>query len=174
MDQIINSILVREGSAYTDRPSDRGGPTKYGITLKTLRHSRPSATAADVQNLTEHEAREIYEQDYIVIPHFDRLPTVLRPLLVDFGVTSGPGTASRALQTAIGAERDGLIGEDTLALLAKANVDLVYASVLRQYHAHFVSVVLADPHVSAFRVASPDTQLENLRGWLNRAGEFIR
>lgn len=30
--QIVDDILRREGSTFTDRPNDRGGPTKYGVT----------------------------------------------------------------------------------------------------------------------------------------------
>nr|WP_222532573.1 glycosyl hydrolase 108 family protein [Azospirillum sp. 412522] len=38
---IIDTILRREGwPRYTDRPSDRGGPTKGGITLATLTNWR--------------------------------------------------------------------------------------------------------------------------------------
>lgn len=179
---IIDEILQREGSIYTDRPSDRGGPTKFGITLATLRRHQPGATAGDVQNLSEDQARAIYETDYIVEPGFDRIPSPLRELLIDFGVTSGPATAIKALQVAVGAEPDGIIGPKTLALLdayAKAEDDAtshayVYAAVLRAYFSHFVSVALGDQAVFSFRFTHPSTQLENLRGWIARASGFIR
>ena len=34
-DDIIDGIIRREGSTYTNDPADPGGPTKYGITLAT-------------------------------------------------------------------------------------------------------------------------------------------
>ena len=34
-DRIIDGLIVAEGG-YVDHPADRGGPTKYGITRKTL------------------------------------------------------------------------------------------------------------------------------------------
>ena len=33
--EIIDGIIKREGG-YVDHPADRGGPTKFGITLATL------------------------------------------------------------------------------------------------------------------------------------------
>ncbi len=74
---IISDILRREGDRYTNHPADRGGPTKYGITLLTLAAYRdamnaggehPSATAADVERLTEVEARAIYSIVFLQQP----------------------------------------------------------------------------------------------------------
>ena len=39
VDQMIDDILRREGG-YVNHPADKGGPTKYGITLK---HAGPVA-----------------------------------------------------------------------------------------------------------------------------------
>ena len=71
---IIDGIIKRESDKFTDTKGDRGGPTKYGITLKTLQAYRgPSAklNATDVERLSEDEARAIYEKVYITDPHFD-------------------------------------------------------------------------------------------------------
>lgn len=172
--EIIDDILRREGSAYTNRAADRGGPTKFGITLGTYRRRKPGATADDVAALTEREARQIYIEDYVESPGFGSVPDPLRPLLVDFGVTSGPTRAIKALQLAVGADADGVLGPETRRRMATISINLLYASVLRQYLDHFVSVALNDPAVKAFREANPNTQLANLRGWTNRIAEFIR
>ena len=69
---IIDTILRREGwPRYTNRPSDRGGPTKGGITLATLAswRKRP-VTATDVAALDEAEVRAIYRARYIEEPGF--------------------------------------------------------------------------------------------------------
>ena len=98
-DQIIDEILRREGG-YVDHPADPGGPTRYGITLATLADwRRTPQTAADVQALTEADAREIYRARYLA--PFDDL-TILKPHAVDIAVNSGVTTAramvARAMQ----------------------------------------------------------------------------
>ena len=56
-DAIISDIISREGRTYTDFPGDKGGPTKLGITLKTLADWRHHACEpVDVQNMDEAEA----------------------------------------------------------------------------------------------------------------------
>ena len=114
-DDILNEILAREGSAYTDHPSDRGGPTRWGITLATLTdHRDGTVTADDVKNLTEAEARTIYRKRYISAPGFDEIESMeLRAALVDFGVNSGPAAAVRALQRVLGLKVDGILGPMT-------------------------------------------------------------
>lgn len=172
--EIIDDILRREGSEFTNRAADRGGPTRWGITLETLQRRKPNATADDVRALSEREARLIYLEDYVERPGFNSLPDPLRPLMVDFGVTSGPRRAVKALQGAVGASMDGILGPETRALVDKFDAKVLYASVLRQYFSHFVSVVLNDNEVDDFIAGHPKTQLRNLRGWVNRANEFIR
>lgn len=129
---IIDGILRVEGSKYTNHPSDRGGPTKYGITLQTLgEFRRRQATADDVKNLTESEARSIYTRRYIEAPRFDdvtKLHGAVGHEIVDAGVLSGPARAAMWLQAALNAlnrqERDypdvledGAVGARTLDAL---------------------------------------------------------
>jgi lysozyme family protein len=165
-EQIIDDILRREGSIYTNHSSDRGRSTKYGITLATLREERgPFVTAEDVAKLTENEAREIYARRYIRRPGFDMVADDrLRALLIDFGVNSGPKRAVIALQRAIGADPDGIFGTDTMRRLEADGLDLgaVCASVLKARLMLYVNIVLGDP-----------SQVVFLRGWMNRLAEFF-
>lgn len=176
-ERILDDIIRREGDKYTNRKSDRGGPTKYGITLATLRDVRgPHITAEDVKNLTEPEAREIYRELYIKRPGFDRiLDPRLRAFIIDFGVNSGPTRAAMALQRMIGTPADGIIGPDTIARLAghAEAGNNVYAGMLRARLRLYVDIVMGDPAIKRFRISHGDTQIENLRGWMNRLGEFF-
>lgn len=162
---IIDATLRREGfGEFTNRAEDKGGPTKWGITLNTYRRFKANASVDDLRALTEEQARDIYWQDYVERPGFDRIVHQgLRALMVDFGVTSGTFTAIKALQQALGVTPDGINGVETRKALAGTDSDRVYVSVLRQYFSHFATIAVNNP-----------SQLVWLRGWINRANEFIR
>lgn len=102
--KVLDGIIKSEGG-YVDHPSDRGGATKYGITLATLASWRgKTVTKQDVKNLTEAEAREIYYHRYVVAPKFDqifKLDAKVGYELIDAGVLSGPAVPSRWLQRAL-------------------------------------------------------------------------
>lgn len=108
---------------YVNDPNDPGGPTKYGITWKTLRASRglPSKKEFDnsdvqmVKNLTLSEAEEIYRKNYWTQAGGDLLPAGIDFMTFDFGVNSGPQTAVKNLQRLVKVERvDGVVGVHTL------------------------------------------------------------
>lgn len=110
-ERIIDAVLAREAwPTFTNHPDDDGGPTKGGITLRTLEahRGRPSSVD-DLRALTEREARLIYRGRYIEAPRFDRITdTPLRELVVDCGVLFGPERAARWLQAALNEERTWL------------------------------------------------------------------
>lgn len=168
--QIIDAILVREGSAYTDRANDRGGPTKYGITIATLSawFGRP-ATIEEVQNLTEETARAIYHKNYITTPQFDRIvDPLVQELVIDTGVNHGQHRAAKWLQKVVrntyGAVivADGVVGPKTLAAVNAAPPRRLFYLYLRKRIAGYADIVQNDPR-----------QLENLEGWNDRAASFI-
>ncbi len=139
IDQIIDAVLEAEGAKYTNDPADPGGPTRWGITLKTLRRWRQSGgrrggrqvTAADVRALGRPEAFEIYRVEYVDRPGFDKIPEDVRPFVVDTGVNMGPGTAARMFQTAVGATVDGLIGPKTLARARRQDAAQILFELIR-------------------------------------------
>jgi len=93
IETILDGLLVREGG-FINRPDDRGGPTKYGITQRTLSAWRGVAVSvADVQALSRAEAREIYADQYYRKPGFDRVHAIsprIADELLDTGVNCGP------------------------------------------------------------------------------------
>src|SRR6478752_3259502 len=116
IDTLIANVIKREGG-FVNNSSDRGGPTKYGITQGTLTASRGSSVSVqDVMDLTEEEAANIYKSNY-----FKGLEDVTElkvlEFLFDFAVNSGTGTAVKALQTVIGTPADGSFGPMSKAAL---------------------------------------------------------
>lgn len=110
VDSIIAGVVDRESEEYTNRAADAGGPTKYGITLRTLSRWRKfPMTAADVQALTRAEALTIYRWVFVENPGFDALLAahpLAKPIaekVIDAGVLSGPGRSSEWLQRSLNA-----------------------------------------------------------------------
>ena len=105
---ILPQLKAREGGArYTNHPSDRGGPTKYGITAAKLGEYRRlgrAATPQEVQALTEAEADELYTSDFWTGPGYDKVAAVSERIaeeLLDTGVNMGVGIPGRWLQRAL-------------------------------------------------------------------------
>lgn len=121
----LDLMFGHEGG-YVNVKSDRGGPTKYGITHKTLAAHRgvTSVTASEVKAMTKEEAVEIYRRSYWSQSGGDILPSGLDYAAFDFGVNSGPSTAAKKLQAVLQAKKvylgaiDGHIGEQTVAAVA--------------------------------------------------------
>lgn len=123
---LANLVDVVEGPEYTDDPADRGGPTKYGITQKTLsRYLRKPASPAMVEALSRDVALEIYRTDYVTLPGFDKVAEISPAVAlecIDTGVNMGPQVATSWLQrglNVLGAtlKADGKCGTKTCEAL---------------------------------------------------------
>jgi lysozyme family protein len=161
-DEIVAGIVSREGG-FSDNASDRGGSTNFGISARELgmwRKLRRPATTKEVRALTEEEARKIYLAQYL--PPFQGVPfDWLRAQLVDFGVLQGTATAVRGLQTVLGVQVDGVIGERTKAALLATNWKWVNNSLIAHRVKGFVDLVTKDV-----------TQTVFFKGWVSRAVLF--
>jgi len=160
---IITDILKREGG-YTDHPADRGGPTKFGITLSTLStHRARSCNVDELKALTEGEARAIYEERYIIAPKLNRIiDGTLRGLVVDAAVNHGAGRAVKMLQAAVGADQDGIIGPKTIGAILALGSKAVYLRFCAE-RIRFYGQIISNDH----------SQAVFAQGWLNRATEFL-
>jgi lysozyme family protein len=114
------AFTLAEEGGYSDTPGDPGAATNMGIDTPTLSAwlGRP-ATVEDVRSLPRATATLIYDRDYWLPINGDNLPAGVDLVVFDFGVTSGPSTSARVLQTLVGVTADGLIGPGTLAALAR-------------------------------------------------------
>ncbi|WP_458093882.1 glycoside hydrolase family 108 protein [Roseomonas sp. WA12] len=114
-DACLDLVLKAEGG-FVNHPSDPGGATNLGITLRTLSEFREEeATVEDVRALTRTEAREIYRARYWTPMRCAELPAGVDLMVFDFGVNAGPGRSVKLLQRSLGVAADGSIGPITLA-----------------------------------------------------------
>ena len=132
IESIIDDVIRVEGSAYTNHPSDKGGPTKYGITQRTLSAYLGRSVSADaVKALTEEVARAIYLKRYVIDPGFDTVNAVSAQIgheIVDAGVNVGVARASEWLQRALNALNRG--GRDYADLVVDGDVGPATVAVL--------------------------------------------
>ena len=161
--EIIDGIIKREGG-YVDNPADRGGATKYGITLNTLGAWRKRlVTRDDMKELEEAEAFAIYDSEFLVKPKISLIDNVsLRIFLLDSAVQHGPGRAIRWLQKAAGAPVDGILGPVSLMAINRLDSDTLYKKLVAERCRFYGRLITKDPTQAVFAA-----------GWANRIAEFI-
>lgn len=157
-------------------PNDPGGPTEYGVTIRTLRRLRGSATAADVRALNVSEAVEIYKRHYFYGPKIDQQPAPLQASVYDMQVDTG-SNGVRILQRLMAefGERvtvDGALGPQSIGTtnraFAKAGQYLVdaYGIAWRDYTFRLADQRPASRKYARVRAGDKD-------GWIKRAEEFM-
>lgn len=169
IDELLGEVIAREGG-FVHHPADRGGPTKFGITRRTLSEwLGRSATVDEVRQLDEETAREIYVARYLAGPRIDTLPPEIIPQVFDMAVNHGPRRAVRILQEVLGlagwpVDIDGVIGPQTRKAAFEAQEQM----------GPFLTNAVADQRANFYRrlVAADPSQRVFLRGWLRRAGAF--
>jgi lysozyme family protein len=170
IDGMVADILRREGG-FVHHPADRGGPTKFGITQRTLSaYLGRAATVEEVRALSAELAAEIYRRDYFLAPRLDGLPEPIQPFVFDSAVNHGPRRAVRLVQQVCEAAGfgpiavDGVCGPQTRRVAAEAERvmgDWLLAALVEERRNLYRQIVASDPSQRVF-----------LDGWMNRVAEF--
>lgn len=165
LNKALDKVILAEGHEYTNHPDDRGGPTKYGITLATLKsipkYSR--AAAKDVEALTLAEARNIYLARYASQFVFIEHPMIFN-FLFNSAVQHGTKTATKMMQRALGIEDDGVIGPQTRATLNNAlqQPTAFFAKLIAERCEYYANILMRDHSQRVF-----------CAGWLNRIAKDL-
>lgn len=117
-DKALQLVLKHEGG-FVNHPRDPGGATNKGVTLQTFRRFfGPSKTVDDLRTITSEQLAHVYRSGYWDKCRCDQLPGGVDYAVFDVAVNSGPGRAVKFVQAAVGATQDGVIGPNTLELVA--------------------------------------------------------
>jgi len=165
--QAFNHVLNVEGTHYTNHPMDKGGPTKFGITLSRLRLWRNNKRLgpASVKTLSRDEAAEIYKSMYWDRWRLDEVKSERIALVMfDQCVNWGPGKrTSKRVQKSLnkmGIKKlvvDGDIGPKTLRALNSVNDKAFVLSYMFDAQDYYCDLVYRKR-----------TQIVFLKGWINR------
>lgn len=166
--------IEHEGKVCEDVPGDRGGATKWGITIgrladvRKVREPKRGTAAfdklkADLFAMTEDEIKDIYRTCYWDAVRGDELPPGVDLAVADFGVNSGPGRAVQKLRVLCGIPSGTSVDERTLFEVKRfPALDLI--NLYCDERARFLNGI----------VASNPSQRKFLNGWLSRVGEVRR
>jgi type VI secretion system secreted protein VgrG len=160
----LDVVLRHEGSRYTDDPHDPGGPTRWGVTLGTLRQIRPGATPSDVARLTREEAEETYRRLWWEPLLLDAVAgQTVAAKIFDLSINLGVPAGVRLLQRALGqlghpVAIDGVMGPITIAAVNAVNPHSLLLELASLQTAYYRSLIARSPELDRYR-----------RGWLARA-----
>lgn len=110
---IIDDIIRVEGG-YSNHPDDRGGETKYGITVAA---ARANGYAGPMMALPKALAQRIYLKRYVEEPQFDKVMALSESIgveMIDTGVNMGPARPTEFLQRWLNGFNTGISGYQDL------------------------------------------------------------
>lgn len=168
IDKLMPHILKWEGGAkYSNDPLDRGGATKYGITLNTLISTHYDVNKDDKVNVEDVKALQLDDFKHILkVNYWDRWQAdkinnqSLANLLVDWLWGSGKHGIIIP-QRLLGVPADGVVGAKTINALNGANQRDIYNKVWQARKEFYEKIVKNNPSQSKW-----------LKGWLNRLNDL--
>jgi len=185
----VAHVLAIEGG-FVDDPADRGGATKYGISLRFLAAETGlefdhdldgDLDGADIRALTRQDAVELYHRCFWKRIEGDLYPIPVGEMLFDQAVNGGLGAARRLLQRAVNTclmhlgltdatvAVDGTIGPATRAALARV---LYHPGIGPDRFAEVFRDAVRERYRSI--AANNPSQKRFLKGWLARADRLGR
>ena len=153
----IEDLITKEGGyVLTDVRGDRGGQTYAGIS----RRANPNWSGWRYVDQDQTPPRDLvhalYRALYWDSMSLDDVSDDIAEMLLSSAVLSGPRTAAKLLQAALGVTVDGVIGSQSTMALRAADPQLLEARFALARIARFN------------RIAKDRSQLKFLRGWINR------
>lgn len=172
-DSAVQDILRHEGG-YSDQPNDKGGATKYGISLRYLKslgsngdiNNDGSIDDNDIKVIDINKATAFYRRGFWDKYGYDRINNAsVAEKIFDLSVNMGPETAHKLIQKAVNLGRlsntlkeDGILGQKTIDAVNSLNADRLLLRLNGVAISRYIDIAERDP-----------TQKIFIDGWLKRA-----
>lgn len=156
---------VKKG--YSNKPSDKGGPTMCGVTIATYERYKkskgePKPTIDDLKKITLKEWLEVLKKYYWDKMSADKINNQsIANLCVN--CLWGSGTSYiKIIQRVLGVDADGVVGPVTLAAINNhPNQRELFGKLWERRRLYFANLVVARPSDEV-----------NFNGWMNRLYDF--
>lgn len=170
VEEILPRTLEAEGGISKDK-TDK--PTNQGITPVALAEwknftqkegtlfTEKDINKEEIYNLPPELTPNIYFHLYYSKPKIDKLPKEVQPIVFDHGVTASPLEAIKVLQKIVGADTDGVLGEETLDRVKNYIQKNGKEELIRRY---------AKGREDFYKGLT--NKKRYLKGWLNRVKSF--
>jgi len=168
-DTAINPIIDQEGG-YVNHPNDRGGPTKWGITLNFYQESVDSdATKEDIKNLNKETAKELYKTSFWQPNSFvvgdlslGDLPVPIGEVILSYSINMGQKTGHTLLQKGVNnlgydISEDGWLGPNTIETAEKCDPTDLLREISIKAATRYNEIILSNRSQKVF-----------LEGWMRR------
>lgn len=154
-------LLLLEGR-YTNHPDDLGGPTQFGITLKTFQsYCGQEKTIKDLQNMTYGTWEKIMKDLYWDRCKADEIESQsVAEIVADWCVNSGV-SGIKKVQEVLGCKPDGIVGPITLSLINTSDPHSLFDRIWNARKQFYTNIVKRNPSQKVF-----------LNGWMNRLNSF--
>jgi lysozyme family protein len=167
-ENFVDRLLVLEGG-FAILKNDKGGATKYGVTLQTWKefgHDKDGDGDIDVEDiklLTPEDAKSIAKKIFWDYFKADQISNqTIAEFICDWGYNSGRTTIAKKVQTLLGLKADGIFGAQTIGRINSIN-QAEFFNLLKLSRLDFVrKIVERDP-----------TQERFYKGWVNRINKFF-
>ena len=175
-EKVIAGIMHIEGG-FVDNPKDRGGRTKYGITMATAVRA---GFVGDIRQLPYSFAYEVYADKYWNVNMLDEVAALsfsIAEEMADTGINMGPGRAAKYLQRSLNVlNREEKLYDD-IVVDGKMGIKTIFAlKTFLQYRKEKGEVVLkrmlnALQVCKYIRIAEHDESQEEFEfGWVFNRG----
>jgi len=167
-EKYIDKLLALEGG-FAKQKNDKGGATKYGVTLLTWKqfgHDKDGdgdIDEEDIKLLSHEDAKSIAKRIFWDYFKADQIRNQsIAEFIADWGYHSGRTSIAMKVQALLGLKADGIFGNITLGKINSSNQEELF-NRLKQARLDFVKrIVEHDPTQSVF-----------YRGWVNRIQKFF-
>ena len=173
------TLMYEGGDKFTNIPEDKGGATKWGVSLLFIRDvddlmfdldGNGRLDENDIRIMTEHIASLGFKKYFWDRPYgLDYLESDKKAFVVfDAAVNNGPGNATKFIQRAanvigMNCDVDGKFGPKTAKCLKEAPTDEFIDAFLDIREAFFWNIINRNPSQRVF-----------IKGWLNRIKNIRR
>lgn len=162
--KLVSFILSWETDKYTNNKNDRGGATKYGITLATWKkvgydkNADGKLNEEDVKLLTRKDFDMVFKKNYWDACKADQIADQsVANILVDTAYNSGVQRAVKFIQGIVHTKEDGVMGPQTLSLIN--NYKQGQEVLFKRYK---------EVRKTYLKRIGVGKQAVNLKGWLRR------